>query len=127
MNESKYTPGPWEAGPIDIQTGSVGVFGKRYEGYEIAIVWGDPDSNVTADAALIAAAPETKAQRDELLEAAEGMVRKIQESLAILNSIIRRNEKDGEWDNHTRDAREKLFIALGQACPAIARAKGEQS
>lgn len=115
MSESKHTPGPWEAGPIDIQTGSVGVFGKRYEGCEIAIVWGDPDSSVTADAALIAAAPD-------LLEAAEWISTLIYQQAA---------ENGGVHPTYPGSAaHHKLLAAIDKANrhnprTAIARVKGD--
>ena len=63
-----HTPGPWEArhsiaGPIAEVTGA-----------DVAYILEGVKTTNVSDAHLIAAAPETKEQRDQLLEALELMV-----------------------------------------------------
>jgi len=86
-DDAQHTPGPWytawaistEHGPVcNIRTGKQGM------GPTVALVYGDeanaPDKPITyeqaqANAALIATAPETAAERDRLRESNEVMLK----------------------------------------------------
>jgi hypothetical protein len=74
MSTTKHTPGPWTAGRDDMATVIEGFDGKYIyagEKYVAAAVGIDIEDwdEVMANARLIAAAPETKRQRDALLKA----------------------------------------------------------
>lgn len=104
-----HTPGPWEIHSTPL-TGAAGIYAPwpKSEPHRnrIAILANSND----ADARLIASAPELLRQRDELLEAAEGLV-------ASLGPIIERVAA-GIAPGTTSPALERLRAA-------IASAKGE--
>ena len=82
MSEVEHTPGPWEiAGQVDMSNGLPSGFlivqktpVSGFSGVAAALnrsanEQDEPCDETLANAKLIAAAPETKRQRDELLEA----------------------------------------------------------
>lgn len=59
MNEKlKYTPGPWEVERVNDQTGFKSIGIKSESGVFVANIVFQPTDNETANARLIAAAPE---------------------------------------------------------------------
>lgn len=82
MTETKHTPGPWKNNGGRIETEK-----DAYDGGIIATVGivNHQDQTDTANAELIAAAPETACQRDELLEA----MRQIKNNCVFLSDAVR--------------------------------------
>ena len=82
MNKHKHTEGPWITGTH----GSHGEIPIREKnGYLIATVWGDDSNNETADAKLIAAAPELL---EALREIRKGQGRYSQDQLEHASNTI---------------------------------------
>jgi len=107
MNETKHTPGPWRISGESATTVQADYRAINSEGgVLIATALGYPnsgyfpsDDEATANAALIAAAPE-------LLEAAEGIV--------------------SRWDSPLWKDQPHTGIFIDRLRAAIAKAKGEQ-
>lgn len=80
-----HTPGPWKVGirgPLADERDRLFSHADVIKGgIRIARVAGIGDEECAANAALIAAAPETKAQRDELLEACKGLVKALEHDM----------------------------------------------
>ena len=113
--ESEPTPGPWIAAYQD--------WGPRRlvidaEGAYIATV--APSENEQANASLIAAAPETAAERDRLREALEAILE--------LDDLHGNEAPDCECSVHTQMAAIAASAlhpaALDKAAAAIAKARG---
>ena len=85
---TQHTPGPWTLGPVEPAEISKGhwITHGSYKGV-IGILGGSPSE---ANAALIAAAPETAAERDRLRQVNEAMLEALR---AIQARIV------GEFDN----------------------------
>ena len=114
MTETKHTPGPWHIeqgkGPMRIATlggriASIADFAPRND-QRIAV----------ANARLIAAAPETAAERDRLREVNRELVEALERALVIRSPNVKwtKAETVRSWEAWD-----------GQVRAALARAKGE--
>jgi len=70
MSESKHTPGPWEIKEVGYPKDKE-LWICKFQDVIAKISRTKIDEQAEANARLIVAAPETKEQRDELLEAAQ--------------------------------------------------------
>jgi hypothetical protein len=113
MTKAKHTPGPWVVGPVDDTVVThLGADGARYIVAEIAGDYNQPDTwpIMEANARLIAAAPETAAERDKLREINAEM-------LAALEAVAMSAVGVGRGENVISNAARALVES------AIARAK----
>ena len=91
-DDAQHTPGPWTLGPVEPAEISKGhwITHGSYKGV-IGILGGSPSE---ANAALIAAAPETAAERDRLRESNGAMLEALKAGvLAVANNPI-----GGPWE-----------------------------
>ncbi len=102
----KHTPGPWKA-IFDEEAGWYKVFGPRNE-YIVS-----NGNTHTANARLIASAPETKAQRDELLEVLEAL------------DYTFSDYESGQTVKNERQLAIAIEAIMPQARAAIKAAKGD--
>ena len=120
MSESKHTPGPWTIGDL-WQSPNAGCTIEAGDHYIADVYAGHHISDKVqadegkANAALIAAAPDTARQRDELLEAAEYVL-----------DTLRAAQADAGAHGHDSMV-SYLFAADNKLCAAIAHAKETQS
>jgi len=104
MSDQKHTPGPWNR--VDISTGSTPVKEQLcYMGYAAMQIQHDGSPEGHANADLIARAPVTKAERDELLEA-------LKEMTAMADSLLTRVQK---MDGSVKQAFKKSRAAIARA------------
>ena len=89
---TQHTPGPWTLGPVEPAEISKGhwITHGSYKGV-IGILGGSPSE---ANAALIAAAPETAAERDRLRESNGAML----EALKAVVLAVANNPIGGPWE-----------------------------
>ena len=110
----KHTPGPWRVRPErdfdDIIALSIVDANENEIAYLDAMYYDDVD--LYANAHLIAAAPETKEQRDELLEALEKL-------------LPMARYMGWRLDGYPLPDNSSLGVAVKKAEAAIAKAKGE--
>lgn len=117
MTQDKHTPGPWrvyERTPVRIITES-----KRV----IATVrgWGTPEGD--ANARLIAAAPETAAERDRLKAINAQML----EALRAIEAFFALNDRTSSWGRASASASWAAAKAAIAAATLDASATGEQA
>ncbi len=116
---TQHTPGPWTTAKYHADTREGIQIWDSVEGYIIADVVDDQHDNSAANAALIAAAPETAAERDRLRQVNEVI-------LKALRDLV------GQGDNGNYCDRCDSSLAEGHAegCPirageaALAAAEG---
>ena len=105
---SEHTPGPWTH-----RTPADGSRGRIYaDNFHVANTFGNE-----ANARLIAAAPETAAERDRL----RALNAELLEALEVALYALRR----ATWDDEAADF-HLCFHADDLVCTAIAKAKGQE-
>ena len=106
MSETKHTPGPWGRFP-EVNGGPTTIIACVAEGGVVSV----GVVNLAGDARLIAAAPETAAERDRLREVNRELVEALRPLVAIVNGArVNRMKRDG----YLVAARAAIRLAKGE-------------
>ena len=121
---TQHTPGPWVTDNGHAERDGIQIWDSVH-GWIIADVVNDQHGNGEANAALIAAAPETAAERDRLRQVNEAMLEALRKLSVDAAIFTRTMPESGGSRAYWAEMRRRLIISNTEVQAVIAAAEGK--